>query len=94
MKNGLFQIIRMEESILLKWVDSEVLSLHSEHQFLQILSSSLRPNFTSSYVQGLAFETPKFYIVLYGEINHSLINLSYNCDMKSGLRLTRLSDFS
>ena len=35
---------------------------------------------------GLAFGTPKFYIAPYGKINHELINLSPNCDVKSGLR--------
>ena len=33
---------------------------------------------------GLAFETPKFYIAPYDKINHALVNLSYNCDMKIG----------
>ena len=46
----------------------------------------LRPDFTSNLLQGLAFGTPKFYIAPYGKINHGLVNLSSNCDMKSGLR--------
>ena len=29
--------------------------------------------------------TPKFYIVPYGKINQGLNNLSYKCDVKSGL---------
>ena len=37
----------------------------------------------SRLVHGLAFGTPKFYIVPYSKINHGLVNLSYNCDMKS-----------
>ena len=38
-------------------------------------------------VHGLAFGTPKFYIAPYGKINHGLVNLSYNCDVKSGLNV-------
>ena len=37
-------------------------------------------------VHGLAFGTPKFYIVPYDKIDRGLVNLSYNCDVKSGLR--------
>ena len=32
----------------------------------------------SNLVCGLAFGTPNFYIVLYGKMNHKLVNLSYN----------------
>ena len=46
---------------------------------------SLRPNFTSNLVQGLAFGTPKFYIAPYSKIKHRFVNLSFNCDVKSGL---------
>ena len=38
--------------------------------------------------QGLAFGTPKIYIAPYDKINHRLVNLSCNCDMKSGLNLS------
>ena len=44
----------------------------------------LRSDFTSKLEHGLAFGTPKFYIVPYDKINHALVNLSYNCDVKSG----------
>ena len=37
----------------------------------------------SKLVRELAFGTPKFYI---DKINHGLINMSSNCDVKSGLR--------
>ena len=47
----------------------------------------LRPNFMSYLVHGLAFGTPKFYIAPHGKINHGLLYLSYNCDVKSGLRV-------
>ena len=39
-------------------------------------NSSLNPDFTSDFVHGLAFRTPKFYIVPYDQINHELVNLS------------------
>ena len=39
----------------------------------------------SNLVHGLAFGTPKFYIAPYDKINHGLVNLSCNCDVKSGL---------
>ena len=38
---------------------------------------------------GLAFRTPKFYIAPDDKISHRLVNLSSNCDVKSGLRLIR-----
>ena len=46
---------------------------------------SLRPDFTSKLVHVLAFGTPKFYIAPYDNIKHKLVNLSSNCDVKSGL---------
>ena len=49
------------------------------------LALSLRPDFTSNLVHELPFGTPKFYIVPYGKIDHGLFNLSFNCDVKSGL---------
>ena len=42
-----------------------------------------RSDFTSKLEHGLAFGTPKFYIVPYDKINHTLVNLSYNCDVES-----------
>ena len=51
-----------------------------------LYNCGLRPDFMSKLVHGLAFRTPKFYIAPYDEINHALVNLSYNYDMKSGLR--------
>ena len=33
-----------------------------------------------------SIRTTKFYIAPYGKINHGLLNLSYNCDVESGLR--------
>ena len=44
-----------------------------------------RPDFTSKLVHVLAFGTPKFYIAPYDKIKHELVNLSSNCDVKSGL---------
>ena len=49
------------------------------------LVQTLRPDFTSQLVYGLALGTPKLYNTPYGKINHGLVNLSYNCDAKSGL---------
>ena len=49
---------------------------------------NLRPDFTSKFVHVLAFGTPKFYIAPYDKIKHELVNLSSNCDVKSGLSLT------
>ena len=51
----------------------------------EISSHVLRPNYTSNLVHRLALGTPKFYIALYGKIKHELVNLSSNCDVKSGL---------
>ena len=45
----------------------------------------LRPDFTLYLVHRLAFRTSKFYIAPYGKNSQGLVNLSYNCDMKSGL---------
>ena len=46
----------------------------------------LRPDFSSNLVRVLAFGKPNFFISPYGKINHGLINMSSNCDVKSGLR--------
>ena len=45
------------------------------------------PDFTSKLVHVLALGTPKFYIAPYDKIKHKLVNLSSNCDVKSGLRV-------
>ena len=47
----------------------------------------LRLDFTSKLVHVLAFGTPKFYIAPYDKIKHELVNLSSNCDVKSGLKV-------
>ena len=51
-------------------------------------NETVRLDFTSNFVHGLAFGTPTFYIVPYGIIYHALVNLGYtcNCYVKSGLR--------
>ena len=61
--------------------------LHSDEQFLLKQHVAFRPDFTSKLVHVLAFGTPKFYIVPYDKIKHELVNLSSNCDVKSGLSL-------
>ena len=52
----------------------------------------VRPDFTSKLVHVLVFGTPKFYIAPYDKIKHELVNLSSNCDVKSGLSL--VSEYS
>ena len=47
---------------------------------------SFRPDFRSKLVHRLAIGIPKFYIAPYDKIKHGLVNLSYNCDLESGLR--------
>ena len=42
----------------------------------------------SKLVRELAFGTPKFYIAPYDKINHGLVNMSSNCDVKTGLSTT------
>ena len=61
------------------------------HEVLVNSLGSLRPDFTSKLVHVLAFGTPKFYIAPYDKIKHELVNLSTNCDVKSGLSLPRKS---
>ena len=61
------------------------------HKVLINRLGGLRPDFTSKLVHVLAFGTPKFYIAPYDKIKHELVNLSSNCDMKSGLSLPRKS---
>ena len=47
---------------------------------------SFKPDFTSKLVHWIAVGTPKFYVAPYDKINHGLVKLSCNCDVKSGLR--------
>ena len=51
-------------------------------------TTCFRSDLTSKLVHKLAFGTPKFYIAPYDKINHGLVNMSSNCDVKSGLRVT------
>ena len=51
----------------------------------------LKPDFTSKLVHVLAFGTPNLYIAPYDKIKHELVNLSSNCEVKSGLSLPRKS---
>ena len=52
----------------------------------------------SKVVHALAIVIPKFYIAPYGNINHKFVNLrhycysnlSYSCDMKSGLKVPKM----
>ena len=53
---------------------------------LEQMDAIFRPDFTSKLVRELAFGTPKFYIAPYDKINHGLVNMSSNCDVKSGVR--------
>ena len=55
--------------------------------------TTLRPDFTSKLVHGLAFGTSKFYIAPYGKIKHGLVSLSSNYDVKSGIRLACVSQW-
>ena len=45
---------------------------------------------TSKLEHGLAFGTSKFYIAPYDKINHGLVNLSCNCDMKFGPKVPKI----
>ena len=45
------------------------------HQRVKVMSFSLRTDFTSKLVHGLALGIPKFYIAPYAKINHALVNL-------------------
>ena len=51
------------------------------------LNTSLRPDFRSKFVHELAFGIPTFYVAPYDKINRGLVNLGYNFDVKSSLRL-------
>ena len=61
------------------------------HEVLVNRLGGLRSDFTSKLVRVLAFGIPKFYIAPYDKIKHELVNLSSNCDVKSGLSLPRKS---
>ena len=66
--------------------NSKLKSFERKHEAM-CSTSHLRPDFTSKLVHVLAFGTPKFYIAPYDKIKHELVNLSSNCDVKSGLSL-------
>ena len=61
--------------------------------FTELNNWTLRPDFTSKLVHVLAFGIPKFYIAPYDKIKHELVNLSSNCDVKSGLRNVKIKTF-
>ena len=52
----------------------------------KIISTRLRPDFTSNLVRQLAIGTLKFYTELYHEISPELVNPSFNCEVKAGLK--------
>ena len=54
---------------------------------------AFRPDFTSKLEHGLALGTLKFYISLNDKINHGIVNMSSNCDVKSGLRMSFKMNF-
>ena len=45
--------------------------------------------FMSKSEHGLAFGTPKTYLAPYDKTNYELVNLSYNCNVKSAQSLPR-----
>ena len=49
-------------------------------------SATIDQHLGPKLVHVLAFGTPKFHIAPYDTIKHELVNLSSNCDVKSGLR--------
>ena len=53
----------------------------------------LRPDFKSKLVHVLAFRIPNFYIAPYDKIQYELVNLSSNCNVKSGLTVIHLKHF-
>ena len=53
--------------------------------------NALRSDFTSNLVHGLAVGTPKFCMAPYDKISYGLVNLSYKCDVKSGLSLLKVN---
>ena len=58
--------------------------------FDNIISLFINYPYTPSVISlARFFGTPKFYIAPYDKINHALVNLSYNCDVKSGLRVKK-----
>ena len=61
-----------------------------EQSSRSVITLTLRPDFMSKLVHGLAFGTPKFYIAPYDKINHGLINLGYNCDVKSCFKVPHM----
>ena len=55
------------------------------------VKSGLSLDFTSNIVHGLAFGAPKFCITSYHQINHGLVNLSCNCDVKISVEVLHVS---
>ena len=66
-----------------------MLAQNSFNKIFVVNSGALRLDFTSLLVHGLdgSIQKPKCYIAPYDKINYGLVNLSYNCDVKSGLKL-------
>ena len=76
-----------------RWLNKTVLLNRSiTITYYPDISNTLRPDFTSQLVHGLAFGIPKFYIAPYDKINHGLVNLSSNCDVKSGLKVDKATE--
>ena len=47
---------------------------------------NFKARFHVELITRISIRNTKFYSAPYGKINHGLVNLSYNCDMISGLR--------
>ena len=77
--------VKMKDSDQTVHLHRLIRAFHFHIYHLSILAN-LRPDFMSNLVCLLAFGISKFYIAPYGKINHGLVNLSYNRDVKSGLR--------
>ena len=76
-----------EHHLSMKWLKYISSSLQSDQSLQNVdglrtgdksdwtsVLADLRPDFTSNFVHGLAFGTPKFYIASYGKIKHGLVN--------------------
>ena len=79
-----------EEDRFPRGISDRVLLMMYMQCWRKFTSLSLRPDFTSKLVHILAFGTPKFYIAPYDKIKHELVNLSSNCNVKSGLSPLKL----
>ena len=55
-------------------------------KFCQLLFCHVKARFHVEVSTQFSIGTPKFYVLPYGKINYRLVNLSYICDRKSGLR--------